>query len=760
MPTPSHRRSSFTAKRIFTDRDEARALFAKQYSTRQAADEYRVLNFSGIGGQGKSALCGQFEQYLQTVPTSDTQQHAWAKLDFEDGNKRHPIAALLALRLQLAETGKLWFPAFDTAFARYFAITQAGRNLETSHPELFRQPHDLLQGLASIAETVTGLPLISKAIERLHKIDEKRILQQWLERRGNDLLQGLEVLPQYQLEEKLVVYFGADVDDWLHNTVNTPQRRIVLLYDTYEALWRDRPNKADLLVDKWVRKLVEETPGVLHVMLGREALTWANHDPTEWQDIITPYPLDNLTDTDADSFLQAVPIEEDDIRTRIVESAKGVPFYLSLQVDQYEGSKRRGIIPQVQDYGSKEPEILARFISHLPDAMRSALRVASYPRWLDETLFINLSEKFLGGAAISNLYELTAYSFWTKQDKRYFLHAAMRDYLQTENGGHDPVLFGQIHQHLFNHYDSKLQNLTYARDLTYGHAETLTEGAYHLEQLNRSKVPYWVGKYHGFFHLAAQWRTLESLLHLSLAILRNIGDKYGEGVIISNIGEINRMRGNYDAALNCYKQVLAITQQISDKSGEGLALNGISLIYSESGNYDAALECLKQALAITQQIDDKLSEGVTLNNMATLVAAYGEHDSALNFLKQALAITQQIDNKKGESTTLLNISQIFKEREDYDTALKYLKQALAIQQEIGDVAGSCTTLFNMGHIYWQNGEQNKAKQIWTKVYNNAKEIGYAQAILALKNIAGSSGLQAWETLAQQMENAEDTAVPD
>ena len=246
MPTPSHRRSSFTAKRIFTDRDEARALFAKQYSTRQVADEYRVLNFSGIGGQGKSALCGQFEQYLQTVPTSDTQQHAWAKLDFEDGNKRHPIAALLALRLQLAEIGKLWFPAFDTAFARYFAITQAGRNLETSHPELFRQPHDLLQGLASIAETVTGLPLISKAIEHLHKVDEKRILRQWLERRGNDLLQGLEALPRYQLEEKLVVYFGADVDDWLHNTVNAPQRRIVLLYDTYEALWRDRPNKADL----------------------------------------------------------------------------------------------------------------------------------------------------------------------------------------------------------------------------------------------------------------------------------------------------------------------------------------------------------------------------------------------------------------------------------------------------------------------------------------------------------------------------------
>lgn len=509
MPTPSHRPNTFKANRVFTDRDEARNLFAQQCAAQQQQyDDYRVLNFYGVGGQGKSALCGQFEKHLDSLTNNENHQLAWVKINFEDSNKRNPIAALMALRLQLAANGKLWFPAFDTAFARYFAITQAGRNLETSYPELFKQPHDLLQGLAATAEALSGLPLLGKALERLHKADEKRILQRWMETRGTELLTGLEGFSAYKLEDELPSFFGADVDDWLHNETNAPQRRVVFLYDTYEALWRDHPSKTDLLVDKWVRKLVNETPAVLHVILGREALAWAQQDPEEWQGIITPCPLDHLTDTDADSFLQTVPVVENDIRARIVEGAKGIPFYLNLQVDQYESCKRSNLIPQADEYGGKEPEMLARFISHLPDTMRRALRVASYPRWLDEALLLNLCEKFLGGAAVISLHELTAYSFWTTQDRRYYLHTVIRDYLQNADQEREHILFGKIHQHLFKYYDNKLQPIKSAAAILKEHNEALSEGSYHLTKINILAIPTWIEKYYEFFRLAAQWALL------------------------------------------------------------------------------------------------------------------------------------------------------------------------------------------------------------------------------------------------------------
>ena len=723
MPTPSHRPASFKANRIFTDRDEARELFAQQCAAPQQQDEYRVLNFYGVGGQGKSALCGQFEKHLDSLPNNEDHQLAWAKINFEDSNKRNPIAALMALRLQLAANGKLWFPAFDTAFARYFAITQAGRNLETSYPELFKQPHDLLQGLAATAEALSGLPLLGKALERLHKADEKRILQRWMETRGTELLTGLEGFSAYKLEDELPSFFGADVDDWLHNETNAPQRRVVFLYDTYEALWRDQPSKTDLLVDKWVRKLVSESPAVLHVMLGREALAWAQQDPEEWQGIITPCPLDHLTDTDADSFLQTVPVVENDIRTRIVESAKGIPFYLNLQVDQYESCKRRNLTPQVDEYGGKEPEMLARFISHLPDTMRRALRVASYPRWLDEALFLNLCEKFLGGAAVISLHELTAYSFWTKQADRYFLHAVMRDYLQAESLEHEATLYRNIHQHLFEYYDDKLQTLTSARELTEEHTEAFNEGIHHLEAIDRPEIPYWVGKYHEKFHLAGQWITLEPLLALSLHIFQEIGNKFGEGRTLNNISQIYSTRGDYNTAFNFLKQSLAIRQEIGDKKGEGTILNNISQIYSARGDYDAALNFLKQSLAIRQEIGDSLGVAQSLNNISQIYDIRGNYNIALDLLRQSLGITQKIGDKIGEGAILNNMFAIAHIHSDYNTAIDFLKESLTIQQEIGNKSGEGTVLNNMATITHTQGDYDTAFDLLKKSLTIQQEIG-------------------------------------
>jgi tetratricopeptide (TPR) repeat protein len=723
MPTPSHRPASFKANRVFTDRDEARELFAQQCAAPQQQDEYRVLNFYGVGGQGKSALCGQFEKHLDSLPNNENHQLAWAKINFEDSNKRNPIAALMALRLQLAANGKLWFPAFDTAFARYFAITQAGRNLETSYPELFQQSHDLLQGLATVAESVTGLALLGNMIERLQKFDEKRILRQWMERRGAELLTGLENFAPHELESKLVEFLGADVDDWLHNEINAPQRRVVLLYDTYEALWRDQPSKTDLLVDKWVRKLVSESPAVLHVILGREALAWTQQDPEEWQGIITPCPLDHLTDTDADSFLQTVPVVENDIRARIVAGAKGIPFYLNLQVDQYESCKRRNLTPQADEYGGKEPEMLARFISHLPDTTRRALRVASYPRWLDETLFLNLCEKFLGGAALISLHELTAYSFWTKQADRYFLHAVMRDYLQAESLECEKTLYRNIQQHLFDYYDGKLQALTSARELTEKHNEAINEGAYHLETLNCPKIPYWVDKYREKFDLAAQWITLEPLLTLALQILEEIGDKKGEANTLGNISGIYRTRGAYDTAIDHLTKALSIWQEIGDKKGEANTLGNISGIYRTRGAYDTALDHLTKALSIQREIDDKKGEAITLNNISDIYRTYGAYDTALDHLTKALSIQQEIGDKKGEATTLNNISQIFRRRKEHDKSLDYLQKSLAIQQEIGNKKSEGTILNNISRIYDTRGDYNTAIEYLLKSLAIQQEIG-------------------------------------
>jgi tetratricopeptide (TPR) repeat protein len=737
MPTPSHRPASFKANRVFTDRDEARELFAQQGAAPQQQDEYRVLNFYGVGGQGKSALCGQFEKHLDSLPNSEERQLAWAKINFEDSNKRNPIAALMALRLQLAANGKLWFPAFDTAFARYFAITQAGRNLETSYPELFQQSHDLLQGLATVAESVTGLALLGNIIERLQKVDEKRILRQWMKRRGAELLTGLENFAPHELESKLVEFLGADVDDWLHNEINAPQRRVVFLYDTYEALWRDQPSKTDLLVDKWVRKLVSESPAVLHVILGREALAWAQQDSEEWQDIITPCPLDHLTDTDADSFLQTVPVVENDIRARIVESAKGIPFYLNLQVDQYESCKRRNLTPQADEYGGKEPEMLARFISHLPDTTRRALRVASYPRWLDETLFLNLCEKFLGGAAVISLHELTAYSFWTKQADRYFLHAVMRDYLQVESLEHETTIYRNIHQHLFDCYDGKLQVLKSNREFREEHTEAIGEGAYHLEKFNSKQIPYWVENYYGVFYFFAQWATLKPLLKKSILIIKNNNNYIDESTMKNNLGTICYHLGDHKEACNYLKSAFIIHKKNGNRIRQADVLSNISQILHDQNEHHCALKYLRKALIIQQSMNYRRGEAITLNNIAQLYRDIGLYDSSLEYLMKSKIIFEEISDHEHIARNYNNISQIYQIRKEYKTARELLNKSLEISNNINDLRGLSITLFSIAVLNIECGDEDNAINNLNSAYLAAKKINNHEAFEKIKNIANS-----------------------
>ena len=70
------------------------------------------------------------------------------------------------------------------------------------------------------------------------------------------------------------------------------------------------------------------------------------------------------------------------------------------------------------------------------------------------------------------------------------------------------------------------------------------------------------------------------------------------------------------------------------------------------------------------------------------------------------------------------------------------------------MAGLCATLFNIGHIHLQNEEIQEALDMWVQAYRIAKQIGWAEALNNLDNLAkeqGGAGLEFWEELARQFE---------
>ncbi|HAZ49103.1 MAG TPA: hypothetical protein DCZ55_32815, partial [Cyanobacteria bacterium UBA11371] len=68
-----------------------------------------------------------------------------------------------------------------------------------------------------------------------------------------------------------------------------------------------------------------------------------------------------------------------------------------------------------------------------------------------------------------------------------------------------------------------------------------------------------------------------------LAIVREVGDRAGEGVTLSSIGSIYNYLGQYSKALEFYQQALAIVREVGDRAGEGRILNNMGSVYNSLG---------------------------------------------------------------------------------------------------------------------------------------------------------------------------------
>ena len=468
MLTPTHAKKSFTAKRVFTDREDARDLFSAAIGEVETQESYKVLMWYGIGGQGKSALLREFGRMTKAFNEAEAEKKSGkilipAKIDFDDERLKRIDAALYSIRLQLAQTSGFSFHTFDTAFIAYYKKTRPGIDIATAFPELFKGEREGMMDLIDVLDGPLSLvtDLASAALpgaNLLYKWGARLTgkLASWWKSRGNEILSDIEQLQPEQLLERLPSYLGIDLCD---NIKTKPKLRPVILLDTYEALWRDRGQKdglADRRTDAWVRLLVQDAPGVLFVIAGRDKLRWGEIDEA-WNSVIDAHLLGDLSDEDAERFLLDVPITEPDVREKIVSSSNGLPFYLDLQVSLYEALREQDKAPVAEQFGGTPSDILARFLEHLSEADQGALRLASYLQIVTRPVMDDLAEAFPGRAINYSFEQMVSRSSFVEISEGTFeIHALMKEELQLREKTENEGSFRGIHTHLYKGYDERL----------------------------------------------------------------------------------------------------------------------------------------------------------------------------------------------------------------------------------------------------------------------------------------------------------------
>jgi len=159
------------------------------------------------------------------------------------------------------------------------------------------------------------------------------------------------------------------------------------------------------------------------------------------------------------------------------------------------------------------------------------------------------------------------------------------------------------------------------------------------------------------------------LLTRWLPEIRNSPDKKTQAEALGQTGKLNLHLGMFKEALPYLQQSLDIMRQIGDKAGEGTTLNNMATTAHAQGDYATALTYLQQSLDIRRQIGDKAGEGTTLNNISQIFKAQGDYATALTYLQQSLDICRQIGDKAGLCATLFNMGHIYMQNEQVQEAV-------------------------------------------------------------------------------------------
>ena len=411
------------ATREFTDREEPRAAFWKEYEAVKAEIlsgecNVHVLTYYGIGGIGKTSLLKKIMEEM----TARVHKPVYAYIDFENGQERRKT--LERLKNKLEEQGKFTFPLFDLGL--YVYAKKNGERVDSPEVQQLTDRSPFLRLILSFADNI---PVVSIASKVLALADQSiAFLRNHLERHSRELT-AIEYMEPEELYKHLPMLFSLDMANNMKNAT-TP---VVILLDTYERLVNELSQIGEPLKnDEWIRGeegIVQNIPGVLWVIAGREKLKWVRFDK-EWEDSLKQHILGNLSVTDSMQFLEKAGVGGVDLREGLYRLTQGTPVYLDLCVDQFTRILDQGGVPELSMFGKDTYDLIERFLRYMDDAHKDHIYLLSCLRTWNDRLISEIVGTVLPNFSLSAYEKTKDFSFVIQSgDGAFNIHQTIGDVL-------------------------------------------------------------------------------------------------------------------------------------------------------------------------------------------------------------------------------------------------------------------------------------------------------------------------------------------
>jgi two-component system, NarL family, sensor kinase len=192
------------------------------------------------------------------------------------------------------------------------------------------------------------------------------------------------------------------------------------------------------------------------------------------------------------------------------------------------------------------------------------------------------------------------------------------------------------------------------------------------------------------------------------SIAEKIDFKVGIATSLNRIGEINRIQGDYNQAIEKFDNALKIEKEINNSYGIARAYSQLTLLYSSIGQIEKAFNTGQLSIELWKKNNNLSELAKAYDRQAILYEYLGRFDEALNLIYSSLQIQNQLNDSTNIVYSYMNLANLFLELKNYTKSLEYNNIALNTAEKFNDQFNQAKIYTNISRVYYNLKKINLA----------------------------------------------------
>ncbi len=218
-----------------------------------------------------------------------------------------------------------------------------------------------------------------------------------------------------------------------------------------------------------------------------------------------------------------------------------------------------------------------------------------------------------------------------------------------------------------------------------------------------------------------------------------VGEKYSYGEYIfqqlSNIGGTYIALFRYSEAEDYARRALDLAMEMEDHQKTVQAHHLLGRVYTSHARFEEGVEQYKVALSLQRKHPELGDMESSLNFLGKAYSDWGKYQESLAYFKEGLEEAKKAGDKADIASSYNNIGSVYHHLGDYNKALPYYEKALAIDREIHHLKDIAIVLNNIASIFDVWGEYDRAVEYFEEALSITEAQGWdADTATILNNI--------------------------